>query len=97
MKDIVQKTMDIQRLRFKNDGISYNSQMNEQHLKKYCRLNDEAHAVLKLAVDRFGFSARSYSKVLKIARTIADIEESDSIQPKHIKEAISYRALDWDV
>ncbi len=97
MKEIVQRTMDIQRLRFKNDGISYNSQMNEQHLKKYCRLNEEAHAVLKLAVDRFGFSARSYSKVLKIARTIADIDESDNVLPKHIKEAISYRALDWDV
>ncbi len=97
MKEIVQRTMDIQRLRFKDDGISYNSQMNEQHLKKYCRLDDEAHAVLKLTVDRFGFSARSYSKVLKIARTIADIDESDNVLPKHIKEAISYRALDWDV
>ncbi len=97
MRGIVQRTMDIQRLRFKDNGISYNSQMNEQHLKRYCRLDDKSHAVLKLAVDRFGFSARSYSKILKIARTIADIDESGNIQPKHIKEAISYRAFDWDV
>ncbi len=97
MKELVQSTIEIQRERFKDDSINYNSQMGEHHLKKYCYLSEESHKILKIAVDRFGFSARSYSKILKIARTIADIEKESSIQPKHIKEAISYRALDWDV
>ena len=97
MKELVQSTIEIQRERFKDDSINYNSQMGEYHLKKYCSLSEESHKILKIAVDRFGFSARSYSKILKIARTIADIEKESSIQPKHIKEAISYRALDWDV
>ena len=97
MKEIVQRVMNVQRERFKNDEINYNSQMNEQQLREYCHLDGESHAVLKMAVDRFGFSARSYSKILKIARTIADIDESESVRPRHIKEAISYRALDWDV
>ena len=97
MKELVQSTIEIQRERFKDDSINYNSQMGEYHLKEYCSLSEESHKILKIAVDRFGFSARSYSKILKIARTIADIEKESSIQPKHIKEAISYRALDWDV
>ncbi len=97
MKEIVQNAIDIQRERFKNENINYNSQMSEPQLKHYCLLDDKSHKILKTAIDRFGFSARSYSKILKISRTIADIEEQESILPKHIKEAISYRALDWDV
>ncbi len=97
MKGIVDRVFDVQRNRFKNASINYNSQMNEKQLKIYCKLDDESNSILALAIDKFAFSARSYSKILKIARTIADIEKFDDIRPSHIKEAISYRVLDWDV
>ncbi len=98
-KDIrarVEQVRNIQNKRFENDKINYNSQMLQRHLKKYCKLDDESNKILKAAMDRFGLSARSYSKTLKIARTIADMESSDNILPKHIKEAVSYRTLDMD-
>ncbi len=97
MKELVLKAMEIQRERFKGENINFNAQMEEGHLKRYCKLSDGSHKILKTAVDRFGFSARSYAKVLKISRTIADIEGSENILPRHIKEAISYRVLDWEV
>ncbi len=97
MKSSVARVFDIQKIRFKNSPINYNAQMSERELKVYCKLDDESNTILKLAVERFAFSARSYSKILKIARTIADMENSDDIKPTHIKEAISYRVLDWDV
>ncbi len=97
MRDAVERVFEIQKKRYKDTQVSYNSQMNERHLKLYCRLDDESHRVLRLAVERFGLSARSYSKILKIARTIADIEGHDDIKPSHIKEAISYRVLDWEI
>ncbi|WP_025270143.1 YifB family Mg chelatase-like AAA ATPase [Hippea sp. KM1] len=97
MREIVERVVDIQKDRFKDEPIDYNSQMEQNHLERFCRLDDESHRILNVALQRFGFSARSYSKILKIARTIADIEQEDKIKPSHIKEAISYRILDWDV
>ncbi len=97
MKEIVESVYDIQKKRFRTDNISYNAQMSEKHLRLYCKLDKASNEFLKLAMERFGFSARSYSKILKIARTIADIEKSETVKPSHIKEAISYRVLDWDV
>ena len=92
----VEQVRDIQNKRFKGDNINYNAQMLQRHLRKYCRLDDESNKILKAAMDRFGLSARSYSKTLKIARTIADMDGSDNITSKHIKEAVSYRTLDMD-
>jgi magnesium chelatase family protein len=97
MKDTVLKVYDIQQKRFKDSPISYNSQMSENQIREYCRLDSEADKFLGIAMNRFAFSARSYSKILKIARTIADIEGFDNIKPVHVKEAISYRVLDWDI
>ncbi len=97
MREVVTKVFEIQKSRFENDNIGYNSQMEERHIKLFCRLDEESNRVLKLAMDRFSLSARSYSKILKIARTIADIENSSNIKPQHIKEAVSYRVLDWDI
>ena len=97
MREIVKRAHKIQEKRFRDAPINHNAQMNEKDLKKYCRLDDKSNDILKLAIDKFAFSARSYSKILKIARTIADLDGFDSIKSSHIKEAISYRVLDWEV
>ncbi len=97
MRDIVDRVYSIQKDRFSGTDIFYNSQMNEKQLQEYCKLDSKAREFLRAAMDRFAFSARSYSKILKIARTIADIEDSEDIKAPFIKEAISYRVLDWDI
>ncbi|WP_035587665.1 YifB family Mg chelatase-like AAA ATPase [Hippea jasoniae] len=97
MRAMVEDAVEVQKRRFKDEPINYNAQMNAEQIKKYCKIGDDSHNVLKMAVENLGLSARSYSKILKIARTIADVEHSDEIKPVHIKEAISFRSLDWDL
>jgi magnesium chelatase family protein len=80
--------------RFKHDRIYANGQMKTRHIKKYCLLTDEAHALFDTAMQRLGLSARAYSRILKVARTIADLAASDRIETPHIAEAIQYRSLD---
>ena len=80
--------------RFKDAGIYFNSQMNHKQIRKICLINDEAKELLKMAIQELGISARAYDKILKVARTIADLTESEIILPEHISEAIQYRTLD---
>ncbi len=80
--------------RFKEDRIFANGQMKTRHIKKYCRLSEDAHNLLDTAMQRLSLSARAYTRILKVSRTIADLESSDSIQSQHIAEAIQYRTLD---
>ena len=68
--------------------------MTQSMLKKYCALDKESEDILKVAFDRFSMSARSYSRVLKVARTIADLAGSENLTSAHIIEAISFRSLD---
>jgi len=68
--------------------------MNHRQIKEFCALCTEGKKLLKMAIDELGFSARAYDKVLKVARTIADLEYKESICPSHIAEAIQYRSLD---
>ncbi|MBQ7348869.1 MAG: magnesium chelatase, partial [Clostridia bacterium] len=68
-----------------------NSDMGEKHIKKYCKLSDECEAVLKNAYESLGLSPRARSRIIKVARTIADMELSDEILVKHVLEAVSYR------
>ena len=92
-KRVVQ-ARQIQLNRFKNDKIYCNGQMRTRHIKKYCVLTKEAKEILETAMDKLGLSARAYSRILKVSRTIADLENSPDIQAHHISEAIQYRTLD---
>jgi magnesium chelatase family protein len=87
----VQKARDMQTKRFKKDKIISNSEMNTRVIKNYCVLSDDCLEVLKLAINKLNLSARSYNKILKVSRTIADLEENAKIKPNHIAEALQYR------
>jgi len=80
--------------RKKLTGIFSNSQMLPEHIRKYCQINKKSSKILKIAIEQMGLSARAYDKILKISRTIADMENCENIQSQHISEAIQYRSLD---
>lgn len=84
----------IQIERYKKDGIYFNSQLTASLIDKYCKLGNEEREILKGVFDRLNLSARAYHKILKIARTIADLEENENINVKHIAEAVQLRNLD---
>ena len=90
----VDKARQIQLQRFKQSKNYNNAKMNDVQLKQYCKLDAESEEVLRLAFDNFGLSARAYSRILKVARTIADLDGSENIEINHLMEAISYRTLD---
>ena len=81
----------IQRERYKDSDVGTNSQMGERELREYCVLSKEGEGVLKEAFERLHLSARARARILKVARTIADLDYSEDIQPEHLYEAISYR------
>src|SRR6185295_1396398 len=85
---------NIQLERFSGTGTHSNAAMSERQLQEYCKPDKEAGGLLKNAVDALGFSARSYSRILKVARTIADLESAATINAAHVSEAIQYRNLD---
>jgi magnesium chelatase family protein len=89
---------EVQLERFKHDKKVYsNGQMKTRHVKKYCRLNSNAQTLLDTAMQKLGLSARAYTRILKLSRTIADLEAFEDIQSHHISEAIQYRTLDRGV
>jgi magnesium chelatase family protein len=94
IRNRVIKAREIQSLRFASAKIHYNAQMQSKDVKKYCILDDSAYEILKTAIDRLSFSARAYDKILKVSRTIADLDSSYNIKANHISEAIQYRFLD---
>jgi magnesium chelatase family protein len=86
---------NIQLERFKDDRKIYsNGQMKTRHIKKYCKLKPEAQTLLEMAMHKLALSARAYTRILKLSRTIADLESSEEIHPHHVSEAIQYRTLD---
>jgi magnesium chelatase family protein len=80
--------------RFIRTKFYCNAQMSSHHIKKHCRIDDASSRLLQSAIDKLGLSARAYNRILKIARTIGDLEGSANIQEDHISEAIQYRSLD---
>jgi len=95
--DIRKKVMvarAVQKERFKGQSAGVNAHMSSRQVKKYCVMNKDAEALLYQAMTELGLSARGHSKILKVGRTIADLDESEHIKIEHISEAIQYRSLD---
>ena len=88
------KVRKIQQERFRGSSVRVNAQMNVQQMQKFCVLDLETGKFLKQAYEKLGMSARVYHKILKVARTIADMEEKKQIQIIHVKEALGYRMSD---
>jgi magnesium chelatase family protein len=89
------KARDIQTLRFSGKrGIYSNSQMSGKLIRKYCELDNGSSIILKNAMERLGLSARAYDRILKVSRTIADLEGEENILSHHLSESINYRNLD---
>ncbi len=105
IRERVLETRNHQVDRFKKDrarsgrgsGIYSNGQMKTRHIRKYCKVTDDAQSILDTAMQRLGLSARAYTRILKVSRTIADLEGSKDILPHHVSEAIQYRTLDRGV
>ncbi len=96
IREKVNKARKIQLERYKDTNIYSNSRLTPELMEKYCVLDEQGSKILKFAFEKMGLSARGYNRVLKVARTIADLEESEQILPNHITEAIQYRNPDID-
>jgi len=94
IRNRVEQARKIQKERFKKSKIYCNAQMSSRQVQRFCPINDDCHQLLERAIDRYGISARGWTKILKVARTIADLEGSENILPRHISEALSYRILE---
>jgi magnesium chelatase family protein len=95
IRERVIKARDIQENRFvENEKIHANSQMNTKQIQSHCKLNPQSQDLLKTAMEKLDLSARAYDRILKVARTIADLDNAENISSAHIAEAIQYRSLD---
>lgn len=94
IRERVIRARETQLARFNGDGIFSNSAMSSKHIREHCALDADCEALLEKAMQRQGLSARAHDRILKVARTIADLDGSPNIGPQHISEAINYRSLD---
>ena len=95
IRERVIKARDVQENRFEeNKKIHANSQMNTKQIQNHCKLDEQSQNLLKTAMEKLDLSARAYDRILKVARTIADLDNAESISSAHIAEAIQYRSLD---
>lgn len=90
----VNKARKIQIQRYLNLGIYSNSELTPKLIEKYCKLDEKGKRILQNAFQKLGLSARAHGRILKVARTIADLDEKENIEASHILEAIQYRNLD---
>ena len=93
IRERVVKARDIQKARYKNLGIQTNSQLKVKQIDEICVLDNECKCMMRKVFDKMGLTARSYHKVLCVARTIADLDEKENIEGKHLREALSYRSI----
>ena len=90
----VMQARQCQLRRFQGEKIYCNAQMSPRQLRKYCNISADSERLLESAMMRLGLSARAHDRILKVSRTIADLDGAESIQSAHISEAIQYRSLD---
>ena len=95
MRGRVIAARDRQTQRFQGEKATYsNAQMSSSMIRKFCAITADGEKLLENAITRLGLSARAHDRILKVARTIADLDAAESIEPKHLSEAIQYRTLD---
>ena len=94
IRERVQRARHIQQERFTQAQIYCNANMESRHLREFCKVEDAAQELLRVAITQLGLSARAYDRILKVARTIADLAASPTIEAEHVSEAIQYRSLD---
>jgi magnesium chelatase family protein len=94
IKARIAKARQIQQRRFSGTETLFNARMSEGQLRTACLLDEDSRRLIEMAVDRLGLSARAHTRIIKVARTIADLEENPSVRSPHIAEAIQYRSLD---
>ena len=95
IRDRVENCRAVQQRRFAGEkSVTSNSRMNSKLVRRHCQLEDESHALLEQAMADLNFSARAHDRILKVSRTLADLDEEEQIQPQHLLEAIQYRSLD---
>ena len=94
IRERVNTAREIQLARLGGDGVYSNAAMSPKQIRKHCELDAQSEEMLERAMSRQGLSARAHDRILKVSRTIADIEGSENIEPGHISEAINYRSLD---
>jgi magnesium chelatase family protein len=90
----VDRARTVQLGRFSGMSFFCNARMGSRELQQFCRVEPQGERLLELAINRLGLSARAYTRILKVARTVADLDESEQIHAHHISEAIQYRSLD---
>ncbi|MDU1177708.1 MAG: YifB family Mg chelatase-like AAA ATPase, partial [Peptoniphilus harei] len=94
IRNRVKYVREVQKDRFRDETFKYNSEIPENKLKRYCALDNNSEKILELAFKKYGMSARTYNKILKIARTIADMDGCENIKEDHVLESIQYRTMD---
>lgn len=94
MRQQVEFARNVQRQRYKAEGITCNARLNSATLDTYCPMSPQTRQIMNEASDKLGLSNRAYTRVLKVARTIADLEDSKDITGDHVSEALQYRMID---
>jgi magnesium chelatase family protein len=94
IKERIERARRIQKRRFAGERIQFNARMSDSQIKAFCSVDDDSQKLMEMAIEKLGLSARAYTKVLKVARTIADLDEEEKILSSHVAEAIQYRNLD---
>ena len=94
VQERVEAARQIQHERFIGTIIHANAGMQPKQIREYCKVDDQAQDLLRVAINQLGLSARAYDRILKVARTIADLDRNPNIEPVHVSEAIQYRSLD---
>ena len=94
IKARIERPREIQKRRFTDDETLFNARLSNRQIRTICPIDEDSRQLIEMAIDRLGLSARAHTRILKVARTIADLEGLPQILPSHVAEAIQYRSLD---